>query len=64
MNRIIRCTIEMELIEGEHFNALLNDLTDAQAEDYAAANFLDMITTMEVEDVSEYIQTKIIEDIP
>lgn len=61
--RIVRCTIEMELIKGEHFNISGMALDDQQAEYAASVSFVDTIQTLVREDdpMSEFTQTKIIE---
>lgn len=61
--RTIRCTIEMELIEGDHFNGLLDKISDEEAIYCAESNFLDMIAVMEPDTLLDFVQTKIIEGV-
>lgn len=64
MARVIKCTIEMELIEGEHFNYPNYNLTDENAIKSASRSFLDMINNIDNSgDLEDYVQAKIIEDV-
>lgn len=58
-DRVIKCTIEMELIEGEHFNPDgMEQLTDEEAKEAAISSFRDILMN---DDISGYIQTRIVE---
>lgn len=57
--RVIRCTIEMDLIEGEHFNPFNHDISDELAISYAITSFLD---NLNIENIDAYIQTKIVDE--
>lgn len=59
--RIVRCTIEMELVEFEHFNVFEDTLTDDEVIKYAEISFEEMIANGGL-DLSDWIQSKIIED--
>lgn len=66
MARIVKCTIEMELIEGEHFNiAGTEPLPDDLAIDLAIGSFVDMINIIDNGgDLYDWVQAKIIEEEP
>lgn len=59
--RIVRCTIEMELVEFEHFNVIAEEMTDEQIIASAEATFEERIAIGEL-DLFEWIQAKIIGD--
>jgi hypothetical protein len=60
--RTVRCTIEMDLIEGEHFNAVGYRYIDEDVATVAKRSFIDTIHGMLVEDeLTEYVQCKVIE---
>lgn len=62
--RIVRCTIEMDMIEGEHFNPTFKDISDLEASGFAISNFLDVINSLDnMGDLREYVQTKIVESV-
>lgn len=66
MNRVVRCTIQMDLIEGHHFNPLDDEVSDEQAIQWAVFSFLDMIGIKEEDDnigIMDYVQTKIVEEV-
>lgn len=62
MTRIIRCTIEMELIEFVHFNFNEDDIPDGLARDLAAFAFADILAKYSHADIENYIQTKLVEE--
>lgn len=64
MTRTIRCSITMDLIEGEHFNFENQSLTDFTARSLAEAHFEGMVEKYcEEGEIGEWIESKIIEPI-
>ena len=63
--RIIRCTIELDLVEGTHFNPNNKEISDEDALNSANRSFCDIVR--DIADywvhLYEYIQTKIVEDV-
>lgn len=68
--RTVRCRIDMELIEGEHFNTIGMESdpvkygSDKQIRKWAKNAFLEMLSdafTLGQFDIEEYVQTKIVE---
>jgi hypothetical protein len=67
--RVVQCTIEMNLVEGEHFNISNMNLSDEDCINAAVASFVDMIQqAVEGEngwtlDQDSWVQAKIVEDV-
>lgn len=65
--RVVRCTIEMDLIEGEHFNPSHLPLSNSLATKYAVDAFVDMLhQAIEGEngwtlDQDSWVQAKLLE---
>jgi len=63
MSRVVRCTIEMELMEGIDFNFLKQNLSDKSCELEAREKFFSLIADeIELGDIFEFVQTKIVEE--
>lgn len=64
--RIVKCTIEMELIEGAHFSTAIPDvgeLSDEEVLREAAFRFGEIIATLDPEALEEYVQVELIEGV-
>lgn len=57
--RIIRVSIEMDLIEGEHFNLDKEDISDVVARQRAEDSMINMIS---VWDPTDWIQSRILSE--
>lgn len=60
--RLVKCVIEMEYWEGEHFNVRGLELSDETARTMAARSFISDVQSMSVEDLTQYVQTRIVEE--
>ena len=72
--KIVRCTIEMDLVEGDHFNSIGFDedpieyATDEQAHKWAKNTFIEYLSDAMTNrygdnDIADWIQTKIVEEV-
>lgn len=61
--RIVKCVIEMEYFEGEHFNIKGLEINDERARTMAALSFLADVRNMSDDDLFQYVQTRIIEEV-
>ncbi len=60
--RLVKCVIEMEYFEGEHFNIKGLEINDERARTMAALSFLADVRSMSDDDLFEYVQTRIVEE--
>ena len=60
--RIVVVRMEMELIDGAHFNHNDLYLTDEEATELAVRSFIDVIRQIPDDQLGDYIQTKVIEE--
>lgn len=64
--RTIRTYIELDLVEGKHFNPHNTVLTDIEAREEAGKSFIDWLDSWCQEEskdtINEYIQTRIIDN--
>ena len=64
--RVVRCTIEMDLVEGEHFNPTDTPSTDEETTYMAVSSFVDTLRQI-IEDENPtdhrvWVQAKIVGD--
>lgn len=58
--RVVRCWVELDMVEGEHFNISNMNLSDEDVQIAAKTSFIDTIQNLD--DLDDYIMTKIVEE--